>query len=677
MHGFSLRLGMVFDWHDGASYRIERLQPNGDILLERIGDGHLCMSTQQALLDDFRQGKITTATTAPGESGHRRKAVFSRPLQDLSEPVQAEVVRRRAYIEAFEAQGCSYTPERLQPLIQTVAARLKDPCPPSAITLYRWHRSLRDSDDTRSLIPRHDLRGPRTSRQSDRTLELLGLAVEAAFKASPRATVQDIYVRLVSKIRSENLTRANPLPVPSIRTVYRLKEKANAYEMASLKTGKAAADKRFRSVTGTSTSSRILERVEIDHTPLDLFLTDDTQHIPLGRPTLTVVIDHYSRMLLGYHLSFDSPSTASVMRALRHAILPKAHPTPVLPGLRLEHDWPCFGIPDVLVVDNGLEFHSSDLESVAFDLNIRIQYCPKHQPRFKGVVERYLKTVNYHFAHQFPGTSFSKLHERGDYDPVRDALLTFSEFVQIFEKWVVDVYAQQIHRGIGVTPWSRWHSSLKDFQPVLPKDLHLLQQRIGKVTERRLHRDGITLHDLKYNSEALASVLLQYGDGTKLRVAYDPDDLGEIQVWAPDAQDPLTVRAINHAMASGQTLRRLKALQAKARELGHQSEDRDAVQRAKQDLVQEIDALMSSRKQKDRRKAAALKGVSSTQKPLPAEGSTPPATKNRTRKPKAQESEPRRQPESTTPDHNEFDLSDLVPMSGFSMIRREPPKDDE
>jgi len=164
----------------------------------------------------------------------------------------------------------------------------------------------------------------------------------------------------------------------------------------------------------------------------------------------------------------------------------------------------------------------------------------------------------------------------------------------------------------------------------------------------------------------------------KLRVAYDPDDLGEIQVWAPDAQDPLTVRAINHAMASGQTLRRHKALQAKARELGHQSEDRDAVQRAKQDLVQEIDALMSSRKQKDRRKAAALKGVSSTQKPLPAEGSTPPpAIKNRTRKSKVREREPMPQTESTTPDHDEFDLSDLVPMSGFSMIRREPPKDDE
>lgn len=679
MPGFSLRLGMVFDWHDGARYRIERMQPGGDILLERLGDGHLCLSTQQALLNDFRQGKIM-AETPSDATDKPRKAVYSRPLQDLPEQTRDEVLRRKAYIEALEDQGCTYTPKELRPLIQAVAERLQDPKPPSATTLYRWHRSLKSSDDTRALIPRHDLRGPRTSRQSDRTLDLLDIAIEAAFKASPRATVRDIHVRLVSKIRNENLSRSSPLPVPSLRTLYRLMDKANAYELAKLKTGKAAADKRFRSVKGQSTSSRILERVEIDHTPLDLFLTDDARQTALGRPTLTVVVDHYSRMLLGYHLSFDSPSTASVMRALRHAILPKAHPEPTVPGLRLEHEWPCYGIPDVLVVDNGLEFHSSDLESVAFDLNIRIQYCPKHQPRFKGVVERYLKTVNYHFAHQLPGTSFSKLHERGDYDPIRDAAITFSEFVQIFEKWVVDVYAQQIHRGIGVTPWSRWHNSLKDFQPVLPKDLRLLQQRIGKVTERRLHRDGITLHDLKYNNGALACVLSKYGEGTKLRVAYDPDDLGEIQVWPPDAQDPLTVPALNHAQASGQTLRRHKALQARAREIGRQSEDREAVQRAQQDLMQEIDSLMKSQKQRDRKKAAALKGISSTSPAQPAskeeKNQAPSSPKRPGRKPLKQTND---EPNGNraAPHREEITLDDLEPMSGFTMIKRHPPEDSE
>ncbi|MEL4419744.1 integrase, partial [Shewanella algae] len=70
-------------------------------------------------------------------------------------------------------------------------------------------------------------------------------------------------------------------------------------------------------------TTRILERVEIDHTPLDLFLVDDRTGLPCGRPTLTMCLDHFSKMPLGYHLSFSAPSLGAVIGALRHAVLPK------------------------------------------------------------------------------------------------------------------------------------------------------------------------------------------------------------------------------------------------------------------------------------------------------------------------------------------------------------------
>lgn len=89
-------------------------------------------------------------------------------------------------------------------------------------------------------------------------------------------------------------------------------------------------------------------------------------------------------------------------------------------------------------------------QSFSAALDIRIQYCPKHQPRFKGVVERYLKTINYFLAHQLPGTSFARMHHRGEYDPLKHAVLTLAEFKHIFEKWVIDIYAQQKHRTLGV-----------------------------------------------------------------------------------------------------------------------------------------------------------------------------------------------------------------------------------
>jgi putative transposase len=94
------------------------------------------------------------------------------------------------------------------------------------------------------------------------------------------------------------------------------------------------------------------------------------------------------------------------MGALRHAILPKIPVVGVLSNVKINNPWPCFGMPDVIVVDNGLEFHGIDLESVAFDLGITIQYCGKNQPWLKGTVERFLKTVNYTLVNQFPGVSF-------------------------------------------------------------------------------------------------------------------------------------------------------------------------------------------------------------------------------------------------------------------------------
>jgi len=76
---------------------------------------------------------------------------------------------------------------------------------------------------------------------------------------------------------------------------------------------------------------------------------------------------------------------------------------------------------------------------IALDLGITIQFCPKRKPRFKGVVERFLKTVNYSFTHQLPGTSLAKFHLRGDYDPLKYALISLDELKQVHEKCPPDV----------------------------------------------------------------------------------------------------------------------------------------------------------------------------------------------------------------------------------------------
>jgi putative transposase len=608
MTGFSLRKGMVFDWN-GSAFRIERLQPNNDLLLERLDNAQISIQTSDQLLSEYSRGCIHVY---PAKATTRSVPVFSRPLDELSEAIRRELQRRQHYVQAYlDTPGAVFA--LVRPLIKQVAIRIGDESPPSATTLYRWTSRYRATKDWRSLIPRSDLRGRRARKLSPTVVQLATESIEEAFKASPRATCNNIYVRLIGKI--DELNRRNPtldhIKRPSERTLYRLINDLDELDKSILRDGIRRAKNKFRIAKAGTRSLNILERVEIDHTPLDLFIIDELSWLPLGRPTLTVVIDHHSRMLLGYYLSFGNPSVTAVMGALRHAILPKQPIQEAIPGLTIHHAWKCYGLPRQLVLDNGLEFLSVDLESVAYDLGFHLQFCPKKQPWFKGVVERYLKTINYFFAHQLPGTSTARLHLRGDYDPQKHAVLTLAEFKHVFEKWVLDVYSQSVHKGIATTPWAKWTEGLVRTDPVLPEDIHVLKRRIGHVTERSLRRDGIHLNGIRYNDDSTVPILRAYGEGVKVRVVSDSEDLGEIQIWGPHDQIPIRVRAINYEYASGLTQLQNDLIQTKIREEGLAATNQENLQQAKHDLVQAVQQLMISRKQKNRRTAASIRAMSS------------------------------------------------------------------
>ncbi len=611
MQRFSLRKHLAFSWN-GADFRIERLQPNGEALIERTNDGQLTIVTREQLLTDYADGAVLLR---PSEvQPDKDVAAFSRPLDELPETVQTEARRRWHYVETMLATSvAASTRETLKLLIGEVAERINDPNPPSRATVFRWYQRYCAHRDTRALLPRFYRRGPRQLKQDPTVLALFCEATEEALKASPLASVPTIHTLVVAKVAEANRRNVGAAQIkpPSERTVYRLMTSYHAYDIAVLRDGKRLAINRFRRVGKAPRSINILERVEIDHTPLDLFLIDERTWLPLGRPTLTVVLDHFSRMPLGYYLSFGNPSVAAVMGALRHALLPKSPVLESLPQLPVHHSWPCYGIPDVIVLDNGLEFLSRDLESVAFDLGIQLIFCPKREPWFKGRIERYLKTINYFFAHQLPGASFSRYYQRGDYDPQKHALMTLGEFKHIFEKWVLDVYAQSLHTGIATTPYTKWQEGATRREPALPGDVNVLNRRIGHVSERSLRRDGVQLDGIRYNSDAANQIARDYGVGVKVRVVSNSEDLGEIEIWGPDSQTPVSVPAVDLAYAKGLTKLQNECIQTQLREQGRVAVDAHALHAAKHELVQAVQTLMLSRKQRDRRRAAAIRGMSS------------------------------------------------------------------
>jgi len=159
----------------------------------------------------------------------------------------------------------------------------------------------------------------------------------------------------------------------------------------------------------------------MDHTPSDLIVVDDTTMLPLGRPTITSALDEHTRCPMGFYTGFEPPSCLSVMRCLKHAILPKTYVPREFPSVN--NPWDCYGVPELVVVDNPPEFHSSHFERACLQIGTDIQYAKVLVPWYKGKLERFQGTMCHDLMHGNPGTTFSNILERDDYDPTTHAVV--------------------------------------------------------------------------------------------------------------------------------------------------------------------------------------------------------------------------------------------------------------
>ncbi|MGX9937778.1 Mu transposase C-terminal domain-containing protein [Advenella kashmirensis] len=605
MAGFTFARNTAFNWH-GRPYRIEQINPDESFVLHCLEDGSVSSAEKNRLLEAYVKSELEFSTSHKDEDAN----TYCRPFEEIDEIKITEMRRRMAYINGVrELEYGDKTVGKTEQIIETVSISNEDDHPPCYTTLTRWQkRNQLAGGDVRSLVPRTDKRGPRCRYQPERVTELFEESFIDALKKSPKATVKDVRTLLLKKLKAENEFRPKDqqLRLPSRATCYRMLDDIDRFEVAVLRDGKRLASRKYKLVGKGVQTKRILERYEIDHTPMDVFVVDEKTFLPLGRPLLTIILDHNSRMPVGYYISFSAPSAAVVQAALKHAILPKT--LTKVPGLQTQNEWICWGIPEQIVVDNGLEFHGSAMEYLAFNLYIQLMFCPKHEPQFKGAVERYIKTINYQCAHLLPGMAFAKYYERKDYDPLKHAVFTLNELKAIVEKWMLDDYAQSIHSGLGVSPYSKWKKGLETVTPNLPKDIDQLSPVFGIPIIRSLRKDGILVNRIRYSDSTLQPILSKYGPGVRVTAVYDPHDLGHIRVFEPNNNERyVRVNAVNFEYANGLTSNQNEVIQKKLRDDGKDSSDSDAIMEERIALQEFIEGCMQNRKHSVRRKAARIK----------------------------------------------------------------------
>jgi putative transposase len=390
----------------------------------------------------------------------------------------------------------------------------------------QWARRLlkRYADDPRTsaLVPDGGGRRPGSS-MLDRRVE----AVIARCIGTHYATAQRPPIRmLVEAVTTE--CRRGGFSIPAPKTIRRRLQSTDPTALMAKREGRQAARARHApSAKHYAPAARPLQLIQIDHTRADIVLVDDTYREPIGRPWLTLAIDVFSRVVVGYYVTLEAPSSLSVALCLAHIVGDKA---PMLARLGIDAVWP-WGLPETLHLDNASEFRAAALVRACEEHGIEVVYRPVATPHYGGHIERLVGTVMGE-VHLLPGTTFSNVADRGSYDSEGRATMTLTDFDAWLTRQIAVLYHGGIHRGIDRTPLGAWQEAISTGTIVRQvADPERVRIDFLPAELRKPRRDGIALFKIGYWHDMLPALAAR--STASLPVRYDPRDLSRVWLRPP------------------------------------------------------------------------------------------------------------------------------------------------
>lgn len=580
---------------------VEKVQGKS-FILRNIRSQELETKKLAELRKAYEEGHMRFADLLDGldDDEWQPSSALEKQLSDFNPTQRSGALTKYEYLKAICPRGRlkvsrAELPDELHRIWHGLPTNSRGEHPPSVSSFYSWRSAwLLSSHNLARLVNRADLRGRRPPPVDENVRPILENAITSYFATPERPPITEVVKLSNAILIRQNKVRSpcDQLPVITTRQVVREIDRVDRFELLKRRYGVARARTATRVFGEKSEVLRPLQRVEIDHTPLDvLCLSDDLQRI-LGRAYATVVIDVATRMILAIWISFRPPNADSVLRALKQAILPKDG---LLKAMGLKGDWPAWGLMETLYLDNGKEFHSNALEAALSDLGITAVFCPPREPFMKGTIERFLKSLNYDAVHRFPGTTFAKFGLREDYRSEMHAALTLSDVRRLVVKWVVEVYSREWHRGIQACPLQKWLEFVDPAAQRLPARVDILDVVLAPSVERHLTSKGIEINGLHYTCQTLGELRLAREKRT-LAVRPNHDDVGEIQVLNPDTQQYFSAQCTRPEYACGLSLEQHGFLRKRARDAYAALPYYEALLVAKLEIHEELQELVARHK---------------------------------------------------------------------------------
>jgi len=368
-------------------------------------------------------------------------------------------------------------------------------------TIYRWIERWESAGSSLALVPFKRGRVLETRMISKEAEELIAQMIETQFLTSQKITA----AKFIEKVRKacakigvtaphDNTIRMRLARIPGV--------------IRATRRGSRRDQEKFTATPGTNPQGAFAQSdYQIDHTELPIIIVDDKHRRSIRRAWITVVIDVKTRVIAGFYLSLDPPSTQSVAMALYYAMAPKEE---FLERLGVQAEWPVWGKPNTLHADNALEFRGNGLSHGVRKHDIDLQWRPVEQPRYGAHIERLIGTLGIELT-SWSGATFSGPNQKREYDAEGMAIYTMEEAERCIAIWATKIYHHSRHEGLEKrTPMGVFKEELiGDHEnpgiglPDRPTDPNRMIIDFLRVEMRAITPSGAVINTVDYYDDAL------------------------------------------------------------------------------------------------------------------------------------------------------------------------------
>jgi len=474
-------------------------------------------------------------------------------------------------------------------------------------TLYRWLRKYKTTGTLASLLPEVSGRKKGETRLDMRVERLMQSVIEKYYLTHQRPSVQSVITKVFIECKKQNLK------APSKNTIRNRIHALSEYDVLKKQGNRALARTKYEPTPHKFKAEYPMQIVQIDHTNVDLILVDDESREPIGRPYITIATDIYSRMIVGYYLSLNPPSSVSVAMCITNMAIPKDK---LLNRFEIDAQWNVWGFPETIHVDNGADFRAKALKSAGLLHGINIEFRPINKTHYGGHIERAIGTLM-SSVHEIPGTTFSSIHQRKEYDSDKHASMTFAEFEKWLVTYITKIYHERKHEGIGMPPKRLWDIGIFEGEApigLLPKPADPLSITLDflPVYERTIQTNGITIEGLNYYSHLLRAKIHAKDDvtGKKKKFIFkrDPRNIKYIWFYDEELQKYFKIPVADQAMPD-MTLWEFNLIKKRLHEKNIHQVDMAQILNAHEELHKQIEESVNKSK-KARRAKQRLKNQS-------------------------------------------------------------------